>query len=140
MKRISLVPLVLVTLLLPLLAAACGDDDSSAPPLQLQQQDREQITRMTTDYLAALEARDMTKAMSQLPAGVPNATVTKAMDTFHTEAYQLVTVGDLTVDGQDVVVTLTLKDKSGKDVTRTLEFRIDKGEWKLWSPQLKLPA
>jgi len=35
---------------------------------------------------------------------------------------------------------LTLKHKSGRDVARTLEFCLDKGERKLWSPQLKLPA
>ena len=140
MNRILLLPFVLVAILLATLTAACGGDDTDTPPLQLQQQDHDQITRMVTDYVAALEARDMAKATAQLPAGVPNATVTKAMDTFHGEAYQLVSVGDLSVDGQDVVVSLTLKDKSGRDVTRTLEFRIDKGEWKLWSPQLKLPA
>lgn len=77
---------------------------------------------------------------AQLPAGVPNATVTKAIDTFHSEGYELISVDDMTVDGQDVVVNLTLKHKSGTNVARTLEFRPDKGEWKLWSPQLKLPA
>lgn len=131
---------VLAALALAVASVACRGGDVEGPPIELQQQDRDQITRMTSDYLAALDARDMAKAMAQLPAGVPNATVTKAMDTFENEGYQLVSIGDITVDGQDVVVTLNLKDKTGKAITRTFEFRIDQGQWKLWSPQLKLPA
>jgi len=139
-KRFLLLPLLLLALFSAMLATACSSDEAASPPLELQQQDRDQINRMVTDYLAALDASDMTKALAQLPAGVPNATVTKAIDTFHSEGYQLLGVGDMTVSGQDVVVGLTLKDKSGKEVSRTLEFRIDKGEWRLWSPQLKIPA
>ena len=140
MKRFLLLPLLLLALFSAMLATACSSDEAASPPLELQQSDRDQINRMVTDYLGALEASDMTKAMAQLPAGVPNATVTNAINTFHSEGYQLVAVGDMTVNGQDVVVGLTLNHKSGKEVSRTLEFRIDKGEWRLWSPQLKIPA
>ncbi len=139
MKHLLLVIGLVVVLPASLVAAACGDDDPG-PPLQLEQQDRDQITRMASDYLAALATRDMAKAMAQLPAGVPSATVTNAMNTYRDEGYQDVSVGDMTVDGQQVTVTLNLKDKAGEPITRTFEFKIDKGEWKLWSPQLKLPT
>ena len=142
MTRLPLLLALLAALSLGLFAAACGDDDdNNATPIQLQQQDRDQIKQMATAYLAAVQARDTTKALAQLPDGVPQATVKTAMDTWEKEGYQLVSISeDMTVDGQDVIVTLTLKDKTGKDVTRTMEFRMDKGQWKLWSPQLKLPA
>lgn len=140
MTRLPLLLALLAALSLGLFAAACGDDDDDAPPIQLQQQDRDQIKQMATDYLAAVQARDTTKALAQLPEGVPQATVKTAMDTWEKEGYQFVSVGDMSVDGKDVIVTLTLKDKTGKEVTRTMEFRVDKGQWKLWSPQLKLPA
>lgn len=140
MTRLPLLLALLAALSLGLFAAACGDDDDDATPIQLQQQDRDQIKQMATDYLAAVQARDTTKALAQLPEGVPQATVKTAMDTWEKEGYQFVSVGDMSVDGKDVIVTLTLKDKTGKEVTRTMEFRVDKGQWKLWSPQLKLPA
>lgn len=141
MTRLPLLFALAAVLSIALFAAACGDDDDDATPIQLQQQDRDQIKQMATDYLAAVQARDTTKALAQLPDGVPQATVKTAMDTWEKEGYQLISISeDMTVDGQDVLVTLTLKDKTGKDVTRTMEFRVDKGQWKLWSPQLKLPA
>lgn len=140
MTRLPLLFALAAMLSLGLLAAACGDDDDDATPIQLQQQDRDQIKQMATDYLAAVQARDTTKALAQLPDGVPQATVKNAMDTWEKEGYQLLSVGDMTVDGKDVIVTLTLKDSTGKEVTRTMEFRVDKGQWKLWSPQLMLPA
>lgn len=63
-----------------------------------------------------------------------------AMNTWATEGYRVASIGETRVDGQDVILSISLVDKSGKDVQRTLEFRKDKGEWKLWSPQLKFPA
>lgn len=131
---------LLLVLVLPLAAACSGGDDAPVAPITVEQSDRDRISQMARDYLDAIARRDTTTALAQLPAGVPEATVKNAMNTWTSEGYQLVSIGETTVDGQDVILALSLKDKSGKDVQRTLEFRKDKGEWKLWSPQLKLPA
>lgn len=117
-------------------AVACGDAEDDAPALTLQQADRDRLVQMATDYVHALEARDMTVAMAQLPAGVPESTVTKSMNTVRDEGFALESVGDVRVDGQNVVVTVHLSGKAGP-ATRSLEFKIDKGDWRLWSPQLK---
>jgi len=122
------------------LMASCGDDKADQPPIDLQQQDRDRITQMVTDYVTALRDRDMTRAQAQLPEGVPSATVTKAMNTVRDEGFQLVEIGGIAPNSEGATATLQLTDKSGKVVTRVLEFRIEDGQWRLWSPQLKLPA
>jgi len=141
MKRTRfLTAVALLFILTASLVSACGDEETAGPPIVLQEQDRSQITQMVTDYVTALRDRDVTKAQAQLPAGVPSATVTKSMNTVRDEGFQLVAVSGITSDSEGATATLQLTDKSGKAVTRVLEFRIDKGEWRIWSPQLKLPA
>ena len=142
MNRLFVLPFAafLLVLVLPLAAACGGDDDAPLAPITLEQSDHDRISQMARDYLDAIARRDATTALAQLPAGVPEATVKNAMSTWASEGYQLVAIGETTVDRQNVILALSLKDKSGKDLQRTLEFRKDKGEWKLWSPQLKLPA
>ena len=122
------------------LMAACGDEKADEPPIDLQQQDRDRITQMVTDYVTALRDRDMTKAQSQLPDGVPDATVTKAMNTVRDEGFQLVEVSGIVANSEGATATVQLTDESGKAVTRVLEFRIEDGQWRLWSPQLKFPV
>jgi len=75
--------------------AACGGDDAEddAAPIVLQQSDRDRITQMSTDYLRALAARDMAAAKAQLPAGVPDQTVTNAMNTVRDEGLTFQRVG-----------------------------------------------
>jgi len=122
------------------LMAACGDEKADEPPIDLQQQDRDRITQMVTDYVTALRDRDMTKAQAQLPDGVPSATVTKAMNTVRDEGFQLVEVSGIVANSEGATATVQLTDESGKAVTRVLEFRIEDGQWRLWSPQLKFPV
>ena len=141
MKRILVLGgLALLLTLSASLMAACGDEKADEPPIDLQQQDRDRITQMVTDYVTALRDRDMTRAQAQLPDGVPSATVTKAMNTVRDEGFQLVEVSGIAPNSEGATATLQLTDKSGKAVTRVLEFRVEDGQWKLWSPQLKLPA
>lgn len=141
MKRSRFLIAMALLLVLPAsLMTACGNEETSGPPIELQQQDRDQITQMVTDYVTALRNRDMSKAQAQLPEGVPSATVTKSMDTVRDEGFQLVAVSGITTDSEGATATVQLTDKAGKAVTRVLEFRIDNAQWRVWSPQLKLPA
>ncbi len=118
---------------------ACGGDDAEddATPIVLQQSDRDRITQMSTDYLRALAARDMAAAKAQLPAGVPDQTVTNAMNTVRDEGLTFQRVGGIEVDGQEVKVALELTGPGGSAVQRSFEFKLEDGEWRLWSPQLK---
>ena len=119
------------------LLASCGEDKDEGPPIQLQQADRDRIIEMARTYTAALEARDMAAAKMLLLKGIPDATITKAMNTVRDEGLHLVKVGEPTADGQNAEITVDLTDKDGKAVTRKLEFRRDGGAWVVYSPHLK---
>lgn len=136
MKRLLLVASLLAVLPAALLTS-CGEDEEEGPPIQIQQTDRGRITDMTKSYVAALQQRDMAAARALVVPGVPEATITKSMDTVRHEGFQLVSIGDLTAHGQNVEVLVNLMDKDGKAVTRKLEFRQDKGAWVVYSPHLK---
>ena len=136
MKRLLILG-ALFAILPAALFASCGEDKDEGPPIQLQQADRDRITDMAKTYVAALEARDMTAAKSLIVKGVPDATITKSMNTVRDEGFRLVSIGELTVDGQNVEVLVQLTDKDGKAVTRKLEFKQDAGAWVVYSPHLK---
>jgi hypothetical protein len=138
MKRLWFAALA-VLLLLPLssLAASCGDDEDEGPAIELQQRDRDQIVALAKSYVEALQARDMQAARSLVLQGVPEATITKSMDTVRDEGFTLVSVGEPTASGQDASVPVNLTDKKGSAVTRELEFRLANGSWVVYSPHLK---
>ena len=129
--------LILNLILLLTLAASCGGDAAEKTPIELQQSERDQITTMAKAYVASLQARDMNAAKMLLISGVPDATVTKSIDTVRNEGYRLETVGSVTADAEGAEILLNLTDKNGKTVVRKLEFRRVDGTWVVYSPHLK---
>ena len=103
----------------------------------LQQQDKDQIAAKAEQYVKALQAQDLAGAQALIVKGVPKATVQKSLDTVRTEGYVFVSIGEISASGQNAEVLVTVKDKSGKDVTKKLEFRQEDGAWVVYSPHLK---
>lgn len=136
MKRLLIIGTLLAILPAALLVS-CGEDKDEGPPIELQQTDRDRITEMARTYVAALEANAIASARALLLKGVPDATIAKSIATVRDEGFHLVKVGEPTADGQNAEVTVELTDKSGKSVTRKLEFRLADGAWVVYSPHLK---
>ncbi|MEO8538781.1 MAG: hypothetical protein ABI577_03505 [bacterium] len=139
MKRVLMAGIgALVAAFSLMLLASCGESKDEGPPIQLQQTDRDSISQIARTYVAALEANDTEGAQALLVDGVPKATVAKSITTVKDEGFHLVSVGDATaVNGSNVEIQVALTDKDGKSVTRKLEFRLDAGEWVVYSPHLK---
>lgn len=137
MTRLLLFAALFVILPVALFSACGGDDDADETPIQLQQADRDRIIETATAYVAALKARDMTAAKDRIIKGVPEATIKKSMDTVEEEGFTFVAAHEPTADGQHVEILIDLKDKDGNSVTRKLEFRLDGGNWVVYSPHLK---
>ncbi len=138
MKRLLLILVAIAAL--PLLFVACGDDDdddTNGGGDQLTTQERDQIQQSVNDYLAALRDQDKDKLKEALKDGTGDADVTRAMDRLKDHKYTLVSVTSMERDGDEVKVTLQLKDKDGATVTRTLEFERDQDRWQISDPELK---
>lgn len=59
------------------------------------------------------------------------------MNTVRDEGLTFQRVGTIEVDGQEVTVALELTGPGGAAVQRSFEFKLEDGEWRLWSPKLK---
>lgn len=123
-------------LIVPAGLVACGEDEGGAP-IELRQEDHGQLRDLAQRYFAALKAQDTGAAKDLLTSGVPAATIKKSMDTVAGEGFELVSVGDPEADGSNAVIFVQLEDKDGNAETRKLEFRLEGGEWVVYSPHLK---
>ena len=137
MKRRAMgLAMAALLLLVPVLLVGCGEEEEG-PPVVLQQQDREQVAAKAEQYVKALQAQDLAAAQAMIVKGVPQATVQKSLDTVRSEGFTFVSVGKVSASGQNAEVLVTVKDKTGKELTKKLEFRQEDGVWVVYSPHLK---
>ena len=136
MKRFVNYSWILLGLLF-VVVAGCSSESTGAPPPELTSNDSSRLVAVASDYVGALVAGDAEKARTLLRSDVPEEAVNKAITTVHDQGWQFVSVSSVQPSSDGVDAVIELIDKNNQPVTRALEFKVDQGALRLWSPQLK---